>query len=227
MLRLLIEAPASMQSALRDRARSAAAQCILCSERSAPWLEVALSRGASPLPVFICARSFGLNFAFTRAPHAGTDLGVEKKLTRTDIWKAYGPLSGGAICLRRSSAFSCVNGCPGRFRRLCAGLGVVGRPQRNLGNPKRLEKVQILGTDPNGAYLRSFEEGNRGSRRCTQIKTSVIRAHPSNLRLKNSLSRACPRIGKEVIERVGGRKRSGKDSEKRCPARNRSVMSLV
>ena len=42
-----------------------------------------------------------------------------------------------------------------------------------------------------------------------------------------ALYRACPQTGKEVIARAGGRKRSGKGSEKRHPARNRSVMSLV
>ena len=37
---------------------------------------------------------------------------------------------------------------------------------------------------PNGAYLGSSEKGNRGLRRCAQIKISVIRPDPSNPRLK-------------------------------------------
>ena len=43
---------------------------------------------------------------------------------------------------------------------------------------------RIIDADPNGAYLRSFEEGNCGSSGYARIKTSVIRAHPRNPRLK-------------------------------------------
>jgi hypothetical protein len=51
----------------------------LCSERSATWLEVALSRGALPAPVFMLVLWFGLSFALAKAGHAGTDLHVEQK----------------------------------------------------------------------------------------------------------------------------------------------------
>jgi hypothetical protein len=44
-------------------------------------------------------------------------------------------------------------------------------------------------SDPNGAYLRSFEERNRGYHGWMRIKTSVIRVYPRPFAVENSLSK--------------------------------------